>query len=70
MKIRLYLDIWPGIDPKFITASATAYSKPSEGTTRYAVDIVIPDPNRPDAVAEVEGVEEVTKRFITQIDQV
>ena len=58
MKIRLYMDIYPGIDPKHVTASAITYGKPLTSTTRYAINIEIPDPNKPDAIAEVVNVTE------------
>ena len=44
MKIRMYLDLYPGVDPaKF---GLLAYSSPhvkSEGNTRIAFDVTIPD---------------------------
>lgn len=63
MKIRLYMDIYPGMEAKYANASATAYNKPSSNITRYSIDLEIPDPNRPDAVAEVVRVEDVTEHF-------
>jgi len=56
------MDVWPGMDIKSAHASATAYSKPSLATIRYAIDVVIPDLNQPDAVAEVASVKDVTDR--------
>lgn len=44
MKIRFYVDLWPGIDPQryLITASTTPQTKPV-GTKRIAFDVDIPD---------------------------
>jgi hypothetical protein len=44
MKVKMYLDLWPGIDPT--TTSLIAYSKPPEkitGNRRIAFTIEIPD---------------------------
>ena len=44
MKIRMYLDLYPGVDPARF--GLLAYSSPlvkSEGNTRIAFDVTIPD---------------------------
>jgi len=44
MKIRMYIDLYPGFDPARL--GLLAYSSPhvkSEGNTRIAFDVTIPD---------------------------
>ena len=59
MKISLYFDVWPGIKPELVYASGTP-GVVGVGTTRYRVDVEIPDPFRPELVIKGEA-EEVIK---------
>ena len=55
MKITLYMDIWQGVVQSVITATAQPGKKLGD-TTRYRIDLTIPDPNEPDADACVKSV--------------
>lgn len=57
MRIRLYMDVWPGMRPEDAYASASP-GKKLDGWTRYAIDFSIPDPNKPDVEAVVNAVSE------------
>jgi hypothetical protein len=44
MKLRLYTDLWPGMDPQRYAVIATTQPGPkSDGTKRIAFDVTIPD---------------------------
>lgn len=63
MKIRMYIDLWKGVDPSrnYITATNQPSAK-SEGYRRIAFDVTIPDSlvYEVDVLApEVYAVEEV-----------
>lgn len=44
MKMRFYVDLWPGMDPgKYPLWATTAPSAKSDGAKRLAFDVAIPD---------------------------
>lgn len=63
MKLRMYIDLWPGLDPARYSINAT--SQPSakyEGNRRIAFDVTIPDSllfQVDGHAAEVSAVEEI-----------
>lgn len=61
MKVKLYFDVYPGVDLK----SVYAYSIPSpkmKGWTRYLVEVEVPDPND----AEVDHVVLGTAKLVEE----
>ena len=60
MKVKLYFDVWPGMDPKHIHATATPGSRMANGT-RYAFTLEIPDPNNPDEILPTPTIQEVPR---------
>ena len=63
MKVDFYVDVWPGVDPEALMATARPMSK-SEGCKRYKITANIPDvafTGRVDGVAPVYEVLEVDK---------
>ena len=56
MRVVLYLDVWPGYDPKFASATANPGAK-VEGVRRYQVVVNVPDPHAPDEVVPVMATE-------------
>lgn len=44
MKVRMYIDVWPGLDPSRFAVIATSQpSAKSETAKRIAFDVTIPD---------------------------
>jgi hypothetical protein len=44
MKLRFYVDIWPGLDPaRYAVFATTQPAAKSENTKRVAFDVAIPD---------------------------
>jgi hypothetical protein len=58
MKVVLYLDLFPGIDPRYLLAQTSPGAKTS-GYTRYAITVNLPDPNEPDVIVSADEVKEV-----------
>lgn len=52
MEINLYMDIWPGIEQGYLSATNQPGTKP-ENVTRYKLTFDIPDPQDPDVEVEV-----------------
>jgi len=43
MKVRLYCDVWPGMNPGNVYARAEPYGDKSPYCKRFAFDVEIPD---------------------------
>lgn len=50
--VSLYLDVWPGFDPKSCLATATPYQTKEPNNRRYRIDVMVPDP----VMESVDGV--------------
>ena len=59
-EIILYLDVFPGMNDKYISAQTDPAPK-VDFCTRYAITVKIPDPNKPDATLPVHEIKEVDK---------
>lgn len=66
MKVRMYIDLWPGCDPSRVSiyATNTPVGMKPENCKRIAFDVVIPDPVLfdIDAAAEAGQVQIVGER--------
>jgi hypothetical protein len=57
MKLSFCIDVWPGMKPELaIPFQWPPRHAKSEGSTRYRIDVEIPDP-QPDHVIEVKPTE-------------
>ena len=59
MKIRLYMDLYPGQDINHIHANTQCYAVCPKGSTRYAIDVDIPDPGKPDVFVDAGKAVEI-----------
>lgn len=64
MKVTLYMDVYPGWDMKYATATAMCNYEKGAGSHRLKFTVDVPDwmvttVTQPDHVAEVSRVEEV-----------
>lgn len=57
MKLRLYVDVYPWTRPEEYVVASTRPCEKILGTTRYAIDVEIPDPRKPDVIVTGAAVE-------------
>lgn len=58
MRIKLYIDVYEGMNLKFMTAYASPCGR-IEGARRYAIEFELPDHYFPDETIQITKPEEV-----------